>query len=217
MPAITHGPRKSLVARRTAARRPPPESPMQPVLLGPNIRTLPKVVERHAILVSDDRGDICAEQRAIFRNQMFMQVGGAVVGPIRRGGLRSESGFDSGREPSLGLRKNIQGKLSTSPHEGVVDEDDKPLASQQIAVGPAAVIGLSKRLKRRNRSFRSVRDFLLAIELEVSMVMKGENSRQGSSSTRRFQNPRLSSWPKSNRPGYLFTIDSVGAPWPFNP
>src|SRR5580704_6538875 len=124
---------------------------------------------------------------------MFVQTGGPIVGAFWRGGFRAESGFDRFGELQVHVWEGVQRKPSTSPQEGVVNEHDKPLAGQQIAVGSAAIVGVSERLKRRNRSFSSVGDLLFAIELEVPMVMQGENPRQGFSGARWFEYPSVSS------------------------
>jgi hypothetical protein len=133
----TQNSRSQAAARKSDATR----------ALGQNVRALAKVIESDSILVGDYRCDVGSKQCAVFRNKMFMQIGGAASDSIRRGGFRTESGFDRLGQASVQFLGRRPGETFDFPKEGVVDNNRKPFSSQQIAVGPAAIAGVAKPLK----------------------------------------------------------------------
>ena len=55
-------------------------------------------------------------------------------------------------------------------------QDCETLAREYVRERAAAVIGVAKRLHGHRRTFRSVGDLLLAEELEVAVVVAGDNA-----------------------------------------
>ena len=94
-----------------------------------DIGTRTQTVERDPIFVSDNCSEAGTQQRAIFRDKMFMKVSGTVVSDDIGAGPRLEEGRSNrSGQYALGVRHDFQRKSPTSPQERIVNEQNEPLA-----------------------------------------------------------------------------------------
>ena len=104
------------------------------------------------------------------------------------------------------------------PHKKrVVDEDDKTRPGEKVGVGATAIIGLPESGERRGATVGPVRDLLLAEELEVTMIVEGDDPRQSPTALSRPEDETLRPRAEPDGPRDLFPANAVRRPRPADP
>ncbi len=181
----------------------------------PGVDVLPreKVVEPDAIFVGDHRRQAGAQQRAVFRDQVLMQIGGAVVSDdLRRSVLLLKRRPDRFGQRPLAVRHDLKRKLAASPQERVMDKHDKSFPGEKVGIGATAIIGLPEAGERSRKAIGPVRDLLLAEELEMAVIVKGVDTGQRRGALNRLQDEGVGPRPEPDGPGNLFPADAVRLP-----
>jgi hypothetical protein len=93
-----------------------------------------------------------------------------------------------------------------------VRKHDKSRPGETIGIGAAAIIGLPEPGERRGATVGTVGNLLLAEELEVTMVVQGDDARQSRAAFGGFEDESLRPRAEPDGPRDLFTADAVRRP-----
>ena len=107
-----------------------------------------------------------------------------VSNDLRPGVTLLERGPDRFGERPFAIGHDLERELTAPPKKRVVREHDKSRTGEAVGIGAAAIIRLPERGERRRAAVGTVGNLLLAEELEVTVIVQGDDARQSAAAFR---------------------------------